>query len=128
MIGLLLSSLVASETPETPVPELDKRMSVGEGLSEKRYLTAPQEEPKEKVKDSYYIDYFNATSPLADGKQLPGTHDLTGAKSVPVIDTLAPDCLATARIIADINSVQYPEGVSGPWPELNENVMGGKFR
>ncbi|KIK01165.1 hypothetical protein K443DRAFT_60383, partial [Laccaria amethystina LaAM-08-1] len=36
--------------------------------------------------------------------------------------------LATARNIDDIGTVQYPEGVRSPKPELNANVKHGRFR
>jgi len=36
--------------------------------------------------------------------------------------------LATARNIDDIGTVQYPEGVMRPKPELNANGKDGRFR
>ncbi len=57
-----------------------------------------------------------------------GSLDLTGSKTVSVPGTPIPGPLATTRIIADIRSVQYPEGVSSQWPELNKNAREGKFR
>ena len=89
-------------------------------------LPAAKEEPKERVKDNLRIN--TATSPVTDRKQRPGPLDLSIAKTVSVTGTPIPGPLATARIIADISSVQYPEGVSSPRPELNENAKEGKFR
>lgn len=67
---------------------------------------------------------LTATSPVADR----GPLDLTGAKMVSVTGNPIPGPLATARIIADISSVHYPEGIRGPQPELNKNAKEGKFR
>ena len=39
-----------------------------------------------------------------------------------------PSALATARIIEDIGTIQYPEGVRSPKVELNVNAQKGKFR
>ena len=36
--------------------------------------------------------------------------------------------MAHAHPIKDINSVQYPEGIKGPKPELNDVSQQGKFR
>ena len=44
---------------------------------------------------------------------------------------LAPvsrSALATVRIIEDLNRISYPEGVTGPRPELNVNSKKGKFK
>ncbi|KAF8161290.1 armadillo-type protein [Crassisporium funariophilum] len=48
--------------------------------------------------------------------------------AAPHIVAPPPSALATARIIFDIATVQYPEGVSSPRPDLNEGVKDGKFR
>jgi len=52
--------------------------------------------------------------------------DLTEAKRSTI--TTPSKVLATARFISDISSVQYPEGVSSPRPDLNKNAKEGKFR
>ncbi|KZP29680.1 ARM repeat-containing protein [Athelia psychrophila] len=39
-----------------------------------------------------------------------------------------PSALATARIIEDIESVQYPEGIMGPKWNLNANTKNSKFK
>jgi len=52
--------------------------------------------------------------------------DRTEAKKVTI--TAFSTALATARIISDISIVPYPEGVSSPLPELNQNAKEGKFR
>jgi translation initiation factor 4G len=39
-----------------------------------------------------------------------------------------PNPLATARIIADISSIQYLDSISGPRPELNENPKEGELQ
>ena len=39
-----------------------------------------------------------------------------------------PSTLEAARMIKDLGHISYPEGVSGPKPELNINSKKGKFR
>jgi hypothetical protein len=39
-----------------------------------------------------------------------------------------PSACATARVIDDLGSVPYPEGISSPKVELNINAKNGKFR
>ena len=81
------------------------------------------EDGKDKPKDSLRINTTSISSPTSD-KRRPGPLDLTGAKSAsPVVAALA-----TARVIADIATVSYPEGVNSPHPGLNQNVKDGKFR
>ena len=63
----------------------------------------------------------------SDGKRRPGRLDLSGTK-IQAIPSALPSALATARIIEDIGSIQYPEGVKSPKPELNVNAKQGKFR
>ena len=81
------------------------------------------EDGKDKLKDGLRINTTSITSPTSD-KRRPGPLDLTGARSAsPVVAALA-----TARVIADIATVPYPEGVHSPHPDLNQNVKDGKFR
>ena len=63
-------------------------------------------------------------SPTSD-KRRPGPLNLTSAikSASPVVAALA-----TARVIADIATVSYPEGVQSPHPDLNQNVKNVKFR
>lgn len=119
----------AEAVPEPAAPaESSKEASedgeVVEGGQDVEATASSKEEPKDKIKDALRIN----TSPLSDRRQRPGPLDLTGAKIVPVVGTPTPGPLATARIIVDINTVQYPEGVSSPRPDLNEHAKEGKFR
>ncbi|KAL1938535.1 hypothetical protein VTO73DRAFT_11558 [Trametes versicolor] len=45
-----------------------------------------------------------------------------------IISAPLPSALATARMIKDIGTIVYPEGILGPKPELNRNTEPGKFR
>ncbi|KAI1791195.1 armadillo-type protein, partial [Ganoderma leucocontextum] len=62
-----------------------------------------------------------------DGSRHSGRLALSGAESQPNPAAL-PSALATARIIEDIGSIHYPEGVKSPKLELNVNAKQGKFR
>ena len=82
------------------------------------------EDGKYKPKDGLRINTIAINSPMSDRRR-PGPLDLTGAirSASPVVAALA-----TARFIADITAVPYPEGFQGPHPDLNQNVKNGKFR
>ncbi|KAM5542985.1 hypothetical protein V8D89_003369 [Ganoderma adspersum] len=84
------------------------------------------EEAKDKVSDKAPLR-IDTSLTTADGKRRPGRLDLSGTKSQSIPAAL-PSALATARIIEDIGSIQYPEGVKSPKPELNVNAKQGKFR
>ena len=58
-------------------------------------------------------------------KPRPGPLDLSGATKNVV--AVPPSALVTARIIEDLGHISYPEGVTGPRPELNVNSKNGKF-
>ncbi|KAH9942185.1 uncharacterized protein BXZ73DRAFT_87857 [Epithele typhae] len=87
---------------------------------------AAREEAKDKVSDKATLRIDTALS-APEGKRRPGRLDLSGTKST-VIPAALPSALATARIIEDIQSIQYPVGISSPKPELNVNAKQGKFR
>ena len=59
-------------------------------------------------------------------KKRPGPLDLSGTRG-PIPQPL-PSALATARIIEDITTIDYPEGIRSPQVELNVNAKQGKFR
>ncbi|TBU42561.1 hypothetical protein BD309DRAFT_991589 [Dichomitus squalens] len=87
---------------------------------------ATKEEAKDQVSDKAPLR-IDTTLTSSDGKRRPGRLDLSGAKGQGIPAAL-PSALATARIIEDIGSIQYPEGVKSPKPELNVNAKQGKFR
>ncbi|KAK7036415.1 hypothetical protein VNI00_011612 [Paramarasmius palmivorus] len=83
----------------------------------------PREEKKQE-RTPLKID-TNAT-PEGPVRRRPGPLDLSTAKSN--IPAPLPSALATARVIEDLGSVSYPEGVKSPQVELNVNATKGKFR
>jgi translation initiation factor 4G len=86
--------------------------------------TSPQsQDGKDKVRESLRID---TTTPAIGRRRHPGPLDLEEAKKSTIAGPQS--ALATARIISDILSVPYPEGVSSPNPALNQNAKEGKFR
>ncbi|EIW54449.1 uncharacterized protein TRAVEDRAFT_173662 [Trametes versicolor FP-101664 SS1] len=86
---------------------------------------AAKEEAKDKVSDKAPLRID--TSLNSDGKRRPGRLDLSSTKTNAIPAPL-PSALATARIIEDIGSIEYPEGILSPKPELNMNAKQGKFR
>ncbi|KAH9485515.1 Eukaryotic translation initiation factor 4 gamma [Psilocybe cubensis] len=117
----------AAKSAKEPEPELDGKSesTLEEGEVVEDNNTDAKDDGKDKPKESLRIN-TGATSPTVDRRQRPGPLDLTNAKNsnIPAPQT----ALATARIISDISSVQYPAGVSSPRPDLNENAKEGKFR
>ena len=77
-----------------------------------------------KAKDGLRINTTSINSPTSD-KQQPGSLDLSGAtrSASPVVASLA-----TARIIADIATVPYPECYHSPHPDLNQNMNKQKIQ
>ncbi|KAF9012539.1 hypothetical protein BDQ17DRAFT_1271720 [Cyathus striatus] len=98
--------------------ELDDESSEGVAVPAATTQEA-KEEPREKEK---------AKEPLRinTGRHRPGPLDLSMTKGINA--PAPPSALATARIIEDISSISYPEGVQSPRAELNTNTKGGKFR
>ena len=86
---------------------------------------AAQEEAKDKVPDKASLRIDTTIGP--DGKRRPGRLDLSSTKNNSIPAPL-PSALATARIIEDIATIEYPEGIKSPKPELNVNAKQGKFR
>ncbi|KDR75692.1 hypothetical protein GALMADRAFT_248310 [Galerina marginata CBS 339.88] len=110
-----------------PEPELDGKSEStteeGEVVDDAQEIEIPapsNDKPKEILRIN-----TGAISPGVH-RPRPGPLDLSGAKqaNIPASQT----ALATARIIADITTVQYPEGVSSPRPDLNQGAKEGKFR
>ncbi|KAF9485987.1 hypothetical protein BDN70DRAFT_870471 [Pholiota conissans] len=118
----------AAATPE-PASESSKEATEDGEVVEDKVAEGPAPaDAKEKLKDGLRINTNPVPiSPSFDRKR-PGPLDLTGAKTISAAGAATPGPLATARIIADINTVQYPEGVRSPHPELNQNAKEGKFR
>ncbi|PPQ63016.1 hypothetical protein CVT24_005962 [Panaeolus cyanescens] len=79
---------------------------------------------KASLKEGLRIDTTAAATPSQ--RPRPGPLDLSIAKTNR--DAAPQSALATARIISDINAISYPEGVSSPRPDLNQNVKDGRFR
>jgi translation initiation factor 4G len=79
------------------------------------------EDGKDRPKVNPRINTTSISSPTSD-KRRPGPLDLTRSASPVVAD------LATARVIADVATVSYPEGHHSPNPDLNQNMKNGKFR
>lgn len=64
-----------------------------------------------------------ATAASAATKRLSSSQTKTNVISAPLSSVLA-----TARMIEDIGTIVYPEGILSPKPELNRNTEPGKFR
>lgn len=104
---------------ESQSPQEDGEVQDAEDESRLAIPDAGQE-LRDKAKDTLRI----STSPLPDFKKRPGPLDLSNTKNTASL----PSALATARVIEDLGSVQYPEGISSPKVELNINAKHGKFR
>ncbi|KAI0776258.1 hypothetical protein BD413DRAFT_470231 [Trametes elegans] len=105
-----------------PKPEPSEEGEVQEAEQDE----AAKEEAKDKVSDKAPLR-IDTSLTSTDGKRRPGRLDLSSTKSNGIPAPL-PSALATARIIEDIGSIEYPEGIKSPKPELNVNAKQGKFR
>ncbi|TFY58487.1 hypothetical protein EVJ58_g6384 [Rhodofomes roseus] len=87
--------------------------------------TADKEDSNDKLQDKGILRIDTAVSDTPK-KRHPGPLDLSSTRK-PIAQPL-PSALATARIIEDLGSVSYPEGIRSPKIELNVNAKHGKFR
>lgn len=94
-----------------------------DGEIEEQDTQPHNQDGKDKVRESLRID---TTTPAIGRRRHPGPLDLEEAKKSNIAGQQS--ALAMARIILDILSVPYPEGVSSPNPALNQNAKEGKFR
>jgi len=106
------------DSESQPVPEEGEVLDADEGDVE---TPDAGQEHKENTKEILRIN----TSPVSDFKKRPGPLDLSNTRNA---SPSLPSALATARVIDDLGSVPYPEGISSPKMELNVNAKNGKFR
>ncbi|CAL1711469.1 unnamed protein product [Somion occarium] len=85
-----------------------------------------EEEAKAKSADKALLRIDTAVSSTTPARPRPGPLDLSSAKGA--VAAPLPSALATARIIDDLQSVPYPDGILSPKVELNVNAKEGKFR
>lgn len=116
------------EAAEPPEPEPEE----GEVQETEEPESVETEEAKDAPQDKASTDKASLridtalTSPEG-ARRRPGHLDLSLAKSQTIPQPL-PSALATARIIEDLGSVSYPDGIQSPKVELNVNAKQGKFR
>lgn len=116
-----LSSATGAEPEEGELDEPEARSAEGKKASE-------TEEAEEKSQDKGVLRINTAlASPETPRKRHPGPLDLSSTRTQAIAQPL-PSALATARIIEDLGSVSYPEGIRSPKIELNVNAKHGKFR
>jgi translation initiation factor 4G len=107
------ASAAASEKEEGEVDETEELQTAAKDKSNLRIdtqVSSPTTPPPEHLP-----------------KRRPGPLDLSSAQKQNISQPL-PSALATARIIEDISSISYPEGIKSPKIELNVNAKNGKFR
>lgn len=66
-------------------------------------------------------------TPSKEGLQTDATTATTLPDATKAEVAVPPSALATARMIEDLGLISYPEGITGPKPELNVNSTKGKF-
>lgn len=114
----------ALAVPET-VPEVSNETEEGE-LEEEQPPAATDEAAKDESKPTEKSLRIDTTVSNPEVRKRPGPLDLSGTKQ-PIVAPL-PSALATARIIDNLDSVQYPEGIKSPKVELNLNAKPAKYR
>ena len=84
------------------------------------------EEPGKKADEAEDKDKPPLCPNTSVNKRRPSPLDLSSTRrSLP---SPLPSSLTSARIIDDINHIDYPGGIKGPKVELNVNANPGKFR
>ena len=114
----------ASIPPAAPVDSDVQAAAPGEqedGEIEELDKEVDRDESRDKVSDRPPLRLDTSLD-----KKRPGPLDLSGAKGS--LPSSLPSALASARIIDDINRIDYPEGIKSPKVELNVNAKQGKFR
>ncbi|KAI0941635.1 hypothetical protein AcW1_003473 [Taiwanofungus camphoratus] len=90
-------------------------------------VVAAKEEASERPQDKAPLRIDTAVAVAGPERRRPGPLDLSSTKNQSISQPL-PSALATARVIEDLGSVSYPEGIMSPKVELNVNAKQGKFR
>jgi hypothetical protein len=141
--GLRQGNLSPAATPSRPLSirvetEAQRRKRLADqGKNDKAKFKAEEEEKemqqeqeqeqkrKEECKAREERETYRiiTSTPLPDFKKRPDPLDNTKNASPSL-----PSARATTRIIKDLGSVPYPEGISSPKVELNINAKNGKFR
>ncbi|EPT00387.1 hypothetical protein FOMPIDRAFT_1146531 [Fomitopsis schrenkii] len=115
-------------TGESLSPATGAEPEEGELDESEEKKASEKEDAEEKLQDKGVLRINTAlASPEATRKRHPGPLDLSSTRNQPIAQPL-PSALATARIIEDLGSVSYPEGIRSPKIELNVNAKRGKFR
>ncbi|VDC02695.1 unnamed protein product [Peniophora sp. CBMAI 1063] len=84
------------------------------------------EDKEKKADDKSGALRIETALPSPEARRRPGPLNLKDVgKNIP---QPLPSALATARIIDDISSIAYPEGIQSPKLELNVNASKGKFK
>ena len=115
------SSAVTTEGTAAPSASDAKPEAKEEGEIAESEKAAENDEIRDKVSDRPPLRLDTTLD-----RKRPGPLDLSGTKG-PIAPAL-PSALASARIIDDINRVEYPEGIKSPKVELNVNAKDGKFK
>ncbi|KAI0042560.1 hypothetical protein FA95DRAFT_1575660 [Auriscalpium vulgare] len=118
----------------SPIPETIKEDGEIEEQEDADAQTAKESEnapptsqaapPKAVDKEPLRIDTALSAEPT---RRRPGPLNLSTTLNANIAAPL-PSALATARIIEDINRVNYPSGIKSPRIELNVNAPAGKFK
>ncbi|KAI0795099.1 hypothetical protein C8Q75DRAFT_748900 [Abortiporus biennis] len=116
----------AEEKPKEIVATPESTLEEGELEESEEVKEQLKEEAKDKVPDKASLRIDTSLSNHDGPRKRPGPLDLSGTKQP--ISAPLPSALASARIIEDINTIQYPSGIMSPKPELNANAKDGKFR
>ncbi|KAH9912513.1 armadillo-type protein [Fomitopsis serialis] len=112
------------ETPSAAEPE-DGELDESEANPTPEVI---EKEAQEKPQDKGILRIDTAVAAgETPKKRHPGPLDLSSTRNQSIAQPL-PSALATARIIEDLGSVSYPEGIKSPKVELNVNAKHGKFR
>ncbi|KAL6305170.1 hypothetical protein BKA93DRAFT_780253 [Sparassis latifolia] len=119
---------VEQPSAEAEDGEVEEKEETKEETRESEELDeATQEEAKDKVLNKNILRIDTAVPNPEIPRKRPGPLDLSSTRSQSIPQPL-PSALATARVIEDLGTIAYPEGIKSPKVELNVNAKHGKFR
>ncbi|KAF8918221.1 hypothetical protein CPB85DRAFT_1283095 [Mucidula mucida] len=121
--ALLAEEEAAKAKAEAATPKEDLTPAPSTPEPEEGELIEPAKDSKLDRKDLR----IDTAAPTELPRRRPGPLDLSSAQRSNIPAPL-PSALATARIINDLGSVPYPEGVKSPSVELNIGAKDNKFR
>ncbi|CAB4483243.1 unnamed protein product [Rhizophagus irregularis] len=118
------------EAEEKALKEQEEKALLKEADIEKKEEEEPKSKatPEEEAEKKKKAETLDKKDDKKEEKKRPGPLDLSRTTSAPAIPSAPLSALGSARMLDDLSSIQYPQGIKSPNPELNSNAEPGKFK